>query len=68
MGSGHIDPRFLDLCISWRCGQLDSPAALFLGKEPPVANGKEAVWAPEPVWTTWRKFLTLPELELRPIL
>jgi hypothetical protein len=35
------------------------------GKEPPVPIGQEAGWAPEPVSTTWRKFLTLPGLELR---
>jgi hypothetical protein len=31
----------------------------------PVPIGKESGWAPEPVWTTWRKFLTLPGLELK---
>jgi hypothetical protein len=36
-------------------GQLRSPAALPPGKEPPVPIGFEAGWAPEPVWTTWRK-------------
>jgi hypothetical protein len=35
-----------------------------LGKEPPVPIGYEAGWDPEPVWTTWRKFLTLTGLEL----
>jgi hypothetical protein len=29
---------------------------------------QEVVWAPEPVWTTWRrKFLILPGLELQPL-
>jgi hypothetical protein len=32
-----------------------SPAALSPGKEPPVSIGYEAVWAPEPVWTTQRR-------------
>jgi hypothetical protein len=36
-------------------GQLHAPAALPPGKEPPVTIGKEAGWAPEPVWTTWRR-------------
>jgi hypothetical protein len=27
------------------------PAALPLGKKPPVHNGEEVGWAPEPVWT-----------------
>jgi hypothetical protein len=37
------------------------------GKEPLVLIGQEVKWTPEPVWTTWRKFLTLPRLELRPL-
>jgi hypothetical protein len=37
------------------------------GKELLVPIGWEAVWAPGPVWTTWRKFLTLLGLELRPL-
>jgi hypothetical protein len=33
-------------------GQRDAPAALYpRGKDPPVAIGQEAGWAPEPVWT-----------------
>jgi hypothetical protein len=48
-------------------GQLHVPAVLPPGKEPPVPIGYEAGWAPEPVWTMWRKFLTLPGLELRPL-
>jgi hypothetical protein len=48
-------------------GQLHAPAALTLGKEPPVSIGQEAAWAPGPVWTTWRKFLTLPGQELLPL-
>jgi hypothetical protein len=31
-------------------GQFHVPAAL-----PPVPNGYEAGWAPEAVWTTWRR-------------
>jgi hypothetical protein len=34
-------------------GQLHAPAALPLGKEPPLAIGQEAGWTPEPVWTRW---------------
>jgi hypothetical protein len=48
-------------------GQLHAPAALPPGKEPPVPIGQEVRWTPEPVWTTWRKFLTLPGLKLRPL-
>jgi hypothetical protein len=35
-------------------GQHHTPAALPPGEEPPVPIGKEAGWAREPVWTTWR--------------
>jgi hypothetical protein len=35
--------------------QLHALAALPSWKEPPVPFGKEAGWAPEPVWTTWRR-------------
>jgi hypothetical protein len=39
------------------------------GKNPPVFIGEDAGWAPEPVWydVEKRKFLTLPELEHRPL-
>jgi hypothetical protein len=45
-------------------GQLHAPAVLS-----PVPIRLEAVWVPEPVWTTWKKgkFLSLPGLELRPL-
>jgi hypothetical protein len=32
---------------------------------PPVPIGEEGEWTPEQVWTTWRKLLILPGLELR---
>jgi hypothetical protein len=41
-------------------GQLHAPAALPPGKEPPIYNGKEAVWTAEPVWTTWRNKNSCP--------
>jgi hypothetical protein len=31
------------------------PSHFTPGKEPPVPNGSEAGWAPEPVWTRWRR-------------
>jgi hypothetical protein len=40
--------------------------ALGGGKEPSVPFGLGAEWDPEPVWTTWRKFLTQVGLELPP--
>jgi hypothetical protein len=36
-------------------GQLHDPAALLPDKEPPVSTRQEAGWAPEPVWTQWRR-------------
>jgi hypothetical protein len=44
-------------------GQLHAPAALPPREELPVHIGEEVGWTREPVWTTWRKFLTLPGLE-----
>jgi hypothetical protein len=35
-------------------GQPHAPAALPLGKEPPVAIGQEAGRIPESVWALWR--------------
>jgi hypothetical protein len=45
-------------------GQLRSPAALPSGKEPPVSIGKEAGWAPEPVWM-WCRREKFPGIESR---
>jgi hypothetical protein len=36
-------------------GQLHAPAALPPGKVPPVSIGYKAGWAPEPIWTLWRR-------------
>jgi hypothetical protein len=36
-------------------GQLHTSADLPPGKELPLPIDYEAVWAPEPVWTTWRE-------------
>jgi hypothetical protein len=44
-------------------GQFHAPAALPPGIEHLVPIGYEVGWTPEPVWTTWRKFLTLPGLD-----
>jgi hypothetical protein len=43
-------------------GQLHAAAALPPGKTPPpqVPIGKEAGWATEPVWMTWRREKKLP--------
>jgi len=35
--------------------QLHALAALPLGKEPMVPTGQETGWAPEAVWTQWKK-------------
>jgi hypothetical protein len=42
-------------------GQLHVPADFLPEKEPPVPLGKEAVWAPEPVWTLWNREKISPD-------
>jgi len=55
-GSGSITPL-----IRWPqhymevSGQLHTAATLPPGKEPPVPIGYEAGWAPELIWTRWRR-------------
>jgi hypothetical protein len=41
-------------------GHLDAPAALPKWKSHTVPIGQEAVWAPEPVWTLWRREKSYP--------
>jgi hypothetical protein len=41
-------------------GQLDVPAALPQVKWPPVPNGHENRWAPEPIWMLWTRKISLP--------
>jgi hypothetical protein len=36
-------------------GHLHAPVALPPGKEPPVRMEEKAGWAPESVWTRWRR-------------
>jgi hypothetical protein len=36
-------------------GQLHVLTVLLSGKEPPISIVEEAGWAPEPVWTLWRR-------------
>jgi hypothetical protein len=38
-----------------KSGQLHAPGSFTPRKEPQVLIGKEAGWAPEPVWTTWSR-------------
>jgi hypothetical protein len=49
-------------------GKFHAPAALFIGKEPPIPITLKAGWPPEPVWTLWRKEKknVLPGIEPRP--
>jgi hypothetical protein len=49
-------------------GKLHDLASLTPKKEPEIPLGKEAGWAPEGVWTLWRKenVLLLPRIEPQP--
>jgi hypothetical protein len=58
--SGGIAPLFLTSALMEASGQLHAPSALPLGEEPPVPIVYEAGWAPEPVWTLWRREKTFP--------
>jgi hypothetical protein len=54
--SGCIDPRIVDLGISWmRVVSLTLRPLYRQGNSPQVPIGQEAGWAPEPVWMTRRK-------------
>jgi hypothetical protein len=44
-------------------GQIQTQASLLPGKEPPLSIGWEARWAPEPMWTTWRRENSWPYLD-----
>jgi hypothetical protein len=55
MGSGCIDPHFLDLGTSWRWVAKFTPRQLHTqGIEPPVRIWYEIGWTSEPVWAIWR--------------
>jgi hypothetical protein len=41
-------------------GQIQAPVALTPGREPSVATGKDAGWAPESVWKQWRGEIIQP--------
>jgi hypothetical protein len=55
MGEWRYSPTILGLDNRWRSR-----------KEPVIAIGWEAGWAPEPIWTLWRKVFRLPGFESRP--
>jgi len=48
-------------------GQIHAPAALALGKKPPVPTGQEAGWSWKSIWTRWQgenfPSLLLPGIE-----
>jgi hypothetical protein len=55
-GNGCIDPRFLDLGTSWRSVVSFTLQPFYpRGKSTLAPILKETGWAPEPVWTTWRR-------------
>ena len=51
MEIGGVSPRILNLGTRWRCVQTREPAELPPGGKSPVPIG----WAPDPVWTFWRR-------------
>jgi hypothetical protein len=51
-GSGGMAPSFLNSPLE---RSTSRPCHFTLGKEIPVPIGYEAGWAPEPVWTLWRR-------------
>jgi hypothetical protein len=44
------------------------PGHFTSGKETPVPTGEKHGWAPEPVWTLWRKIIPFTGLELRSLI
>jgi hypothetical protein len=55
MGSGCIDPHFLDPGTSWRWVVNFMPRPLYPRGKSPRYQWTGGWWAPEPVWTTWRR-------------
>jgi hypothetical protein len=47
-------------------GQLDAPAALSPGKQPPVPIGEEGGWVPKSAWIFWREKDVLPLSGMEP--
>jgi hypothetical protein len=67
-GGVHIQIQiFLTSALLGGEWSASRPGRFTAGKEPPVPTGEEVGWTSEPAWTTWRKVLTLPGLELRPL-
>jgi hypothetical protein len=67
---GGVDVKihvFLTSILAGGEWSASRPCSFTVRKEAPVPIREETDWAPEPCWTTWRKFLTLPGLKLRPL-
>jgi hypothetical protein len=68
MGNRYVQIHiFLTSALAGGEWSASCPGRFTPGKDSPVPSGQEAGWAPEPVWKTWRKFFTLPGLEVRPL-
>jgi hypothetical protein len=58
--------KVLEKLIMAVVAQLYAPTVLSPKKRPPVLNGEEAGWAPEPVWELWRRETSCPCREFNP--
>jgi hypothetical protein len=63
---GRADAQICRCVVNFTVQPLYSPP-LPQGKGPTVSIGQKAGWAPEPVWTIKRNFLSLPGLKLQPV-
>jgi hypothetical protein len=63
-GNGGIAPAFLNTPLEVR-GQLHASAALSPKKKLPETIVYEAEWAPEPIWTLWRRQKSLASAGIR---
>jgi hypothetical protein len=67
VGEWRYSSTFLDLGTVWRGVVSLTPRPLYPpGKQPPIRIEYEACWAPEMVWTLWRREKSYPCREWNP--